>query len=154
MKLPDGVTLSWLAQFARERGEETFRRLWLLEKHGYFRRPNSFDGGAMELDPYDDHLPRIFLYPDGKVVAIGNVDCRINPDADPLEQDRIDNLEAADAERFDRWIQMVRLPNPWQRMRKFRDDVTSWGCLIIMLGVLYIVSSLIIDVASRILGFK
>jgi hypothetical protein len=153
MRLPDGVSLSWLAQFARERGEETFRRLWLLEKHGYFRRPNSFDGGALELEPYAPHLPKIFLYPDGKVVAIGNVDCRINPDADQFEQDRIDNLEAADIERFDRWIQQVPLPNTWQRMKKFRDDVTAWGCLILLLGISYVVGTLLIRFISDLLGF-
>lgn len=155
MERPNGISLSWLAEFATERGEETFRRMWLLEKRGFYRETNaSFQGDAIHLEPYAKHLPRIILYPDGKVVAFGNVDCRINPDGEEFDQDRIRNDDEADVKRFDRWIASVPMPSPWQRTKKFRDDVTAWGCLIIFFGGLYAVVSFLTKVLGDLLGFK
>lgn len=155
MDLPKGVSRSWLSAFARERGEETFRRMWLLEQRGFFRETKAaFQPGSIQYEPYAESLPTILLYPDGKVVGIRTKGHPINPDGDEGERDRIYNLEDADIQQFDRWIGQIAMPNPWQRMKKFRDDVRAWGCLIILLGIGWLISSVVLDFLSSLLGFR
>ena len=153
MDIPKGINPSWLSQFARERGDETFRRMWLLEQRGFFRETKaSFQPGSIQYEPYAEYLPTILLYPDGKVVGIRTKGHPINPDGPEGERDRIYNFGEGDAQQFDRWITQIAMPSPWQRMKKFRDDVRSWGCLIILFSFLYFLSSVVVDFVSRILG--
>ena len=151
--LPRGIGRAWLEQFARERGDETFRRMWLLEQRGYYRETQAaFQPGYIEYRPYADYLPTITLYPDGKVVGRGNKQFPINCDAPEGERDRIYNFDDDDVRQFDRWIEQVRMPNPWDRVKKFREDVKAWGCLILILGILYLVSSVVVNFVSDLLG--